>query len=203
MTKHEYLAELLKRLQVLPENESTEALAYYSEYLSDAGDEAAAAMERLGTPAEVAAKIIGDYTSAEIKELTEEITSAPQIPKRSSNTVLNVILIICASPFIISAAAIAISLIASLFAVVVTFIATGGALIVAGIAYIPLSVAVFAQNAVMAIAVLGSGFVLIAVGLALLKVGVITARYGFGGTVKLINRFLPKKRFENTERGVA
>jgi uncharacterized membrane protein len=57
MSKQEYLAELSRRLSVLPYNEQTDALEYYKGYLEDAEDEAAAITE-LGTPAEVAAKIL-------------------------------------------------------------------------------------------------------------------------------------------------
>jgi len=60
MTKNEFLAQLEYRLRVLPENERRDAVEYYEGYIDDAAEDEASAIEHLGPPAEVAAKIIAE-----------------------------------------------------------------------------------------------------------------------------------------------
>ena len=58
MTREQFLFQLEQLLLDLPQEEREEALAYYREYLSDAGPEnEAAVIEELGTPQKVAASI--------------------------------------------------------------------------------------------------------------------------------------------------
>ena len=196
MTKHEYLAELLHRLQVLPESEIADAISYYEEYLNDAGDDEEGAMERLGTPSEVASKIISDYTEGSPKELNE-----PEKPVKKSNgkIVWTVILIILASPMLITVAAVAISLLAAAFSVIVTFGATGISFLVGGLVYIPLSLWVFTQNIGMATAMLGSSFVLIGVGFALLKASAVITRLSFKGINLLFKKFFSRNSFRHSD----
>ena len=60
MTKSEFLSQLEYRLRILPENERRDAVEYYEGYIDDAAEDEASAIERLGPPAEVAAKIIAE-----------------------------------------------------------------------------------------------------------------------------------------------
>lgn len=62
MTKGDFLRELRYRISYLPKEEQDAAMAYYMEYFEEAGDDAAVLLE-LGSPAEVAARIIADYNS--------------------------------------------------------------------------------------------------------------------------------------------
>jgi len=67
MNKTEFLDQLKRKLKNLPADEAAAALSYYEEYLSDAGPEnEAATIAALGTPAEVATTIIGEYASKEV-----------------------------------------------------------------------------------------------------------------------------------------
>ena len=59
MTKYEYLAELERLLSALPEQERRDAMNYYEEYFVSAGPEKEAeAIHELGTPQQVARKIL-------------------------------------------------------------------------------------------------------------------------------------------------
>ena len=61
MTRAEFLAALEQLLASLPEDERRDALAYYEDYLDAAGPEQEAqAIAELGTPEEVAQKILGE-----------------------------------------------------------------------------------------------------------------------------------------------
>lgn len=72
MSKEEFLAELEACLSDLSKEEREEALAYYQDYLEEAGDEPQV-MERLGTPQQVAEGIrMGLEQDADAGEFTEE-----------------------------------------------------------------------------------------------------------------------------------
>ncbi len=63
MTRTEFLAALEQLLASLPEDERRDALAYYEDYLDAAGPEQEAqAIAELGTPEEVAQKILGEQS---------------------------------------------------------------------------------------------------------------------------------------------
>lgn len=70
MIKEEYLKKLEKELHKLPQAERCEALEFYTEYLDDAED-FAAAIEKLGTPKEVARSIMADKAVKYIDEKQE------------------------------------------------------------------------------------------------------------------------------------
>ncbi|MDR2156675.1 MAG: DUF1700 domain-containing protein [Clostridiales Family XIII bacterium] len=61
MNSKEYIKQLEKLLGKIPEEERRDAVAYYREYFDEAGPEnEAAVMERLGSPAQIAAGIKAD-----------------------------------------------------------------------------------------------------------------------------------------------
>jgi len=61
MTMNEYIEELKFHLRKLPNDDREDAIAYYFEYLAETGpDGEAEAIERLGTPAQLAAGIRAD-----------------------------------------------------------------------------------------------------------------------------------------------
>lgn len=62
MSKEEYISELRARIAHLPREEREAAMSYYVEYLEDAGDKSMEEIiAELGTPQEVAERIIADY----------------------------------------------------------------------------------------------------------------------------------------------
>ena len=125
--KSAFLAELQRKLKGLPESEIIAAVAYYDEYLSDAGfDNEAAAIAELGSPAEVAAGILGDYVYA-------DTTSEEKSTKKGLTALWLVVVGLLASPI---ALPIAIVLIALIFALLVTVLSVVFSLFVAAIAMI-------------------------------------------------------------------
>ncbi len=61
MTKYDFLGDLNKLLQSLPEEERRSAMQYYEDYFADAGEENEQnVIEELGTPEDVAASIMGE-----------------------------------------------------------------------------------------------------------------------------------------------
>lgn len=69
MTKEEYIRELRARISHLPKEEQESALRYYMEYLEDAGDRPMEQIiEELGTPQQVAERIIADCAQSAVEE---------------------------------------------------------------------------------------------------------------------------------------
>ncbi len=66
MTKYEFLGDLSRLLSQLPEEERDEAIKFYEDYFNEAGKEnEQKVMEELGTPQEVAKKILQENVSEE------------------------------------------------------------------------------------------------------------------------------------------
>ncbi|MDR1412712.1 MAG: hypothetical protein LBJ07_02175 [Actinomycetes bacterium] len=69
--RDEFLTQLERKLKGLPAPEVQYALAYWNEYLDDAGPgNEATALAALGSPADVAANIIADYAVRDVKGQT-------------------------------------------------------------------------------------------------------------------------------------
>jgi len=69
MNMQEYINELKLHLSKLPDEDREDAISYYFEYLAEAGPEGvASAMEKLGTPAELAAGIRADQALQDFSE---------------------------------------------------------------------------------------------------------------------------------------
>ena len=70
MNTQEYINELKIHLYKLPNDDREDAIAYYFEYLAEAGpDGAEEAMKKLGTPAELAAGIRADQAMQDFEDL--------------------------------------------------------------------------------------------------------------------------------------
>ncbi|KAF0339544.1 DUF1700 domain-containing protein [Pediococcus acidilactici] len=60
---HEYIDELKSHLTELTAEEQLDVINFYTEYLADAGIETyAAAVDKLGTPVQLARKVLADYS---------------------------------------------------------------------------------------------------------------------------------------------
>jgi len=69
MNMQDYINELKIHLSKLPDDDREDAISYYFEYLAEAGpDGMAEAMEKLGTPAELAAGIRADQAMQDFQE---------------------------------------------------------------------------------------------------------------------------------------
>lgn len=104
MTRAEYLAELNVRLAALPEEERASAIGYYVEFFDDAGPDAEQqVIERLGTPEHLARQLIGDTVGDRIRPL-----------RQRKRTVWMWILIVLASPILVTLGAVALGLLLTL-----------------------------------------------------------------------------------------
>lgn len=86
MTKQEYLNELDNYLHRLPREDYEDAMAYFSEYLEDAGEDMDAVVAELGTPKEAAADLIHNLLDGQLVPVYErDEESAASSEKKSSN----------------------------------------------------------------------------------------------------------------------
>jgi len=160
MNRIEFMNELKHKLRRLPFEEAQNAINYYEEYFDEAGPEnEAQTIAQLGSPSDVASKIIGEYA----------ITAAEPAPteKKKSNVLLITLLAVFASPI---AFPIAISILAILFSVGVVFFSlfiTGVALLPAGIVTVFLGFWSFSHGFSTGLFYLGSGVLIFAIGAAI------------------------------------
>ncbi len=87
MTRNEYLRDLRQKLSRLPQSERDEAMAFYSEYFEDAGDDAAA-IESLGSSIRLAAQINAEF-SARMLEAREQAFKQQKTAPPSAEPVTN------------------------------------------------------------------------------------------------------------------
>jgi len=163
MTKTAFLAELQRRLNVLPESEARAATAYYDEYLSEAGPEnEAAAIAELGSPAQVAAGILGDQVYA---DTTGEQKS---IKKGLGALWLVVAGLLLVSPLGWVLVPLVISLLLAAFALVFSFFILAVSLLVGGIIYLGIGSFTLFFSFSTGLVTIGSGLMSAAVGTALM-----------------------------------
>lgn len=124
MNKQEYLNELRKNLKRLPEQEINDALEYYTEYLEEAGPEnEATVLEELGSPKELARKIIIEAVDKEFSEDNEEDISEGDKKEKSHNSIWTILLAILAIPMSPVVVALLLALYVLFFAVLITLAA--------------------------------------------------------------------------------
>ncbi len=215
MNKQEYLNALARALHKLPPYEREEALRYYSEYISDSGDEAAA-IAKLPHPNTLAAQITAEYAANNMQGTTKSER------KSGTRTALLVIMSIFAAPIALPLAAalvaVAFALLMALFAVgmalgavLLAIVVTFGALLIAfvagGIASFYLGITMLFTNFATGIFFIGAGLVL--GGIALLCYAPFiksiknvamsfsaTIKRMFVGTMHYIKKKLGGKRYE-------
>jgi uncharacterized membrane protein len=162
MKPDEFIAQLRRHLRALPPEEIDQSVAYYEEYLADAEDPSLAIAE-LGSPAEVAAQILGEYVS------TPAPPTAPRAKKRGLPmlwaVILGVFALPIAAPLAIAVAAIAITLMVSLLAIVVALLVTALSLVLGGIAFIAWGLMVATQDISTCLSLAGVGLMGIGIGL--------------------------------------
>lgn len=111
MTGNEFLQQLAQHLQCLPDEERANAMAYYQEYLEEAGEENEAdAVEHLGSPQSVAERIIKEVgvnsaSQTEKKVTPAQYTATPMEQKSSESStdagriILAIVILVLTSPF--------------------------------------------------------------------------------------------------------
>jgi uncharacterized membrane protein len=166
MTRDEYIKKLEHYLRKLPKVERQEAVAYYREYFQDAGVEnEASLMEELGSPQELAKKIMIECVERQFDD-SEETSKE----NKGLGTIWIILLAICALPM----SPVVLALVIVLFVIIGVILLTIGIMILSSviiaIAGIPTAIAgvilVFTHPA-NAMIMFGSGVVLIGIGILL------------------------------------
>jgi len=210
LTKLDFISQLESKLMVLPENERQSALDYYSNFISNAGDESAT-IAGLGAPSEVAADILASYVKRESQAApvpnaphhtsggtshaphpTVEATPIYPTKERSRHWWLIIVLGIFAAPILIGLVAGVggglIGIIAALFSVVVAFAVSGITFVATGAASLVLSVFILFQDAGFGLLSAGIGLVFIGLGILLIKLTVSIAKWIIAGIKSIVRR---------------
>ena len=197
MTGKEYLEQLEKLLKDLPEHDREDALAYYKDYLEEAGPEnEAAVIKELGSQEKVAETIKREVKPNDQAEYTEHGYSDgnepvnPNTPsvkeqkkeekndkqKRSFPWALVVVLVIFAFPVLIGVAGalfgVVVSVLATIFGLGVALIALVLAGLIGGLALIVFGIVKLVTNLGLGLLGIGVGILLFAAGLLLLMLAV-------------------------------
>ncbi|MDR1712731.1 MAG: DUF1700 domain-containing protein [Coriobacteriales bacterium] len=216
MDRNTYLQQLEAALASLPANERQDALAFYAEYLDDAGPQGlAAALESLGSPSQLAAQIKAESAIRGLsappaipQPQPQVATVAPQPVKQASpwKTVWIVILAIFAIPvgipLLIVLAAVIFAVLAVLFAVLIALAATVVGIFAGGILSIVAGFILLFSSFATGLFYMGSG--LLVLGLALLfgwlfwKLGGLLIK----GVAKLFNLIRGKVSKKNRDASI-
>ncbi|MDR3277184.1 MAG: DUF1700 domain-containing protein [Oscillospiraceae bacterium] len=191
MTRNDFLPRLRRQLRALPREETDAAIAYYADYISDAGGEnEAAVIAELGSPGEVAAQILASFA---VKPEGETGRSA----KKGISTAWFVILAIFASPIALPLAlafgAVVFALFIALLAVVFSFGVTGAACVITGVLYAVLGILLTAQSPATAVFCIGGGLFAAGLGLLFVKATLFISRKGFGGMARFAGKFILRR----------
>ncbi|MDE6088233.1 MAG: DUF1700 domain-containing protein [Oscillospiraceae bacterium] len=138
MTMELFLQELEKNLHGLKSEERQNALAYYREYLEEAGDAVEQALENLGSPQSVAQRILSE--SAGIS-LDSEMMAYLEHPENSGSPdardiLFGVSVILLTSPFWLTAVFIWLMIVFTLAMIALTFAASAILAPVQGIVFL-------------------------------------------------------------------
>ncbi len=194
MKKYEFLAKLQDRLEGLPPADLRRTLDYYAEMIDDRIEEGLSeeeAVAAIGTPAEIAAQILGDTPFSEASASTKEDTSAKPRKKRPT---WEIVLLIAGAPVWVPLLAAAVSIAAAAVAVVLSgYAAIWAAELSIGAAAVTcvLTAPLFAYTSTLwsGLALLGAGLFLVGVSIFLFY-GCLHATRGLCRFIKTIYRFI-------------
>jgi len=190
MNAYEYLNALRKALDVLPDDERANAIRYYEEYFLDAGPEnEQEVIEELGSPSEVAGKIIREFA---FKQLENQPDS-----KKGMGTIGWVVLIVLASPI---ALPVGIAILAVFFAVIVSvlgiLLGLGAAGLVAaavGIFSAVVGMTSLVSDPASTLYYVGRGMIALGFGAAILWVACWLARMAVVGISRLTAKWMKRR----------
>lgn len=228
MNKAEYMRELERLLQNIPENERVEALTYYEEYFNDAGEEnEQQVITELGYPAKVAENIkeglrgsMGyqntgtgyqntGYQHIGTQNVYTGTTTGDNVSK-SDMPVWAIILIvlgcIIASPLILGAAGTVLGMLASVFfgllGIIIGFGAAGIGVIVGGVCCLMIGFPALFVNGWAGMVLLGAGLLLLALGILFIMLTVWLCGWALPTFIKWVVKMC-KKLFQKKENVVA
>lgn len=190
MTKDEFLSKLRKGLKRLPPEEIENAMAYYEEYLEDAGEENQTdAVAALGSPNKIASQISAEYA---VKDLKTDPSA-----KKGLAAVWMVLLAVFASPIAvpiaIAVACVAFAMVIVVFALIFSFAAVALSLTLAGIVCVIVGLILTVQNFPVALFYIGAGLVTLGLGVIFGLLVAKLSKKSFNGIVHMISKFLPRR----------
>ena len=161
MDRKQFIEELRERLKRLPEEEVENAISYYQEYFNEAGAENdEATIAALGTPANVASKIIGEFALSDVKKEKSSKT-------KSTSPLWIALIAIFSVPVALPLVIAVFSLVVALFAVVFALTVSGGAIAITGVGAMVFGIWAFSYGVPTGLFYLGSGMVTLAIGITL------------------------------------
>ncbi|BDR55602.1 DUF1700 domain-containing protein [Xylocopilactobacillus apis] len=159
----QYIDELKSYLRVLDIGEQDEAIEFYEEYLLDANVQSREEIEReLGTPKQLARKILTEYSLTDDKELTDNLFNERSKTKHDLRSIWWILIGIAAIPIGIPLVAILFACLVVIFAIMFVVVVVSLALLVGGIGAVILAIQmIFSSNWPVALFYGGSGLMLI------------------------------------------
>jgi uncharacterized membrane protein len=198
MTTDEFLSELKKELEILPQDEAREALSYYENYIKDSGEEETT-VASLGSPRGVAAQIIAEFVAkgGNVVKPEPKTSGGSEKPKDSARTLFTVIALIFAAPIAlplaIAAAAVIFSVAIAIFAIYFSFFITGIALFATGIVNLIVGFAVIITHPASSAFLLGAGLICLGVGYLVTMLCKYLIKISIRGLSKLTARFILRR----------
>jgi len=191
MSRHEFIAELKKKLRKLPFDEVKEAVDYYEGYFDDAGEEnEQAVLEELGSPSAVASHIIANFA---VKEADTEESG-----KKNWRSVWLVILALFASPIavpiVLSLGVVAIVLVITVLSVLLSFFIAGIAFVASGLASVVAGFLVIFQSVPSTLFYVGAGLMCLGIGAAIVIATANLSKKCFRWLTKRIGNFVLRRR---------
>lgn len=164
-----YIAEFKAYLNQLSEDELDEVVNFYSEYLADGGFETyEAAVAELGSPRQLARKVLADYSIRLLDSPEEEgqtMGSRAAHSRRQVRTIWLILLAILSTPVTIP---IAIAVLATLLgvligaaAIIIAIVVTIVALAVAGVIGLGVGIGIIGQSLPTGLVYIGGGLVVL------------------------------------------
>ena len=171
MNRQEFMNRLEYLLRGIPASEREDALGYYNDYFDEAGDENEyQVIQELRSPEAVAENILADVQSEQSHASSENQGMS------KSNKILLIIVLVLTFPLWIGVVAglfgTVVGVISAAFGIVVGMIGAAFGLVVGGIACIVAGIVRFAFAPIEALASIGVGAVLTAIGLLLALLGI-------------------------------
>lgn len=199
MNTHEYINELKIQLRKMNDDDREDAIAYYFEYLAEAGPEGAKdAMDRLGTPAELAAGIRADQAMLEFEDPSEGGATVQKGVKAVWLAGL------AAVPRTILAGFVTVIVIIVFFAVIIALFATSVGLIGGGIiGIIGFAGLMSIGGAAVAVFYLGCGLALGGLGFLLFRASIWCSKHLLHGIAAVFNGIRRKREKKSRKGGQA
>ena len=180
MTRDKFLKELKYRIGYLPNEEQDAAMAYYIEYFEEAGNDEAVLLE-LGSPAEVAARIISDYNARNNSMPVQQVQ--PKVHKNLAGIIAGILAGILSAPLWIP-----LLFVVGILALVLLFVLVLLFFIFFVVALALMKAAIHALAVSISTAIFGMGASILLFGLLIL------AAYGIiCGTKALFHHFIQRK----------